>query len=74
VNGLICIMGIVFLITVFVASVFFGLSWHSCPNGEVDCVNYSDEGISAEVLAVMLIIPIVIISVVSCGECMRLRK
>ena len=74
VNGFICIMGIVFMITVFVASLFFGLSWHSCPNGQEDCVNYSDAGISTEVLAVMLIIPTVIITIVSCGECMRLRR
>ena len=74
VNGFICIMGIVFLITVLLASVFFGLSWYSCPDGQADCVNYSDEGISTEVMAVMLIIPTVIITVVSCGECMRLRR
>ena len=74
VNGFVCIMGIVFMITVFVASAFFALSWYSCPDGQDDCVNYSDEGISTEVMAVMLIIPTVIITVVSCGECMRLRR
>lgn len=73
-NGFTFIMGVVLMFTVFVAAVFFGLTWHACENGGDDCVNYSDDGISVEVLATFVIIPTVVITAVSCGECMRFRR
>lgn len=73
-NGLQFFMGIVLMFTVFTAAVMFGLTWHTCMDDGDDCVNYSDDGIAMEVLVVMVIIPTVIITVMSCGECMRFRK
>jgi len=72
-TGLQFILGIVLLCTVFTAAVFFGLTWHNCEDGGDGCVNYSDEGIATEILAVFIVIPTVVITVVSCGGCMRFR-
>lgn len=74
IRGFVVIMGIVLMIAVFVAAVFFGLTWHSCLEGGDECVNYSEDGIAAEVLAVFVIVPTVVIAIVSCGECMRLKS
>lgn len=73
-NGLQFLMGIVLMFTMFTAAVFFGLTWHTCANGSDECVNYSEEGMATEILATFVIIPTVIITVVSCGECMRFRR
>lgn len=73
-NVLQFLIGIVLTFTAFAAAVLFGLTWHNCiPESGDNCVNYSEEGVPIDVLVTFSIIPTVVITGVTCGECVRLR-
>ena len=73
-RGLMFLLGILLMFSVFSAAALFGITWHNCIGEGDDCVNYSEEGTPIGILAILVMVPSVIILVVSCGECMRLRK